>query len=628
MQNTFPLARYILLLLLLLLAPTQAHAGALLDAVASGDAGKLSAALSDGTDRNERDSEGETPMHAAVRLGRADMVRLLLDHGTDADAVNDWQETPLSLAILNYRKKLDLDIVELLLARGANPGLLKWSEKAAFFGGESEMPVMRLLMGAGFTPSDDFIVQMAERGSPEAARYVFARPYDITVKGRAHEVLRTPGRGERREVADAIAMGLKGRGRVALDRARRDGNLSEFIALPEQGADPDGMSDNGSVPIILSEASKGRREYVLALIKHGADIDATDYPGETALWKAVEENDCDMIRLLIEYGADPEHKDKEGLTPMNIAAYGDRDEARLCLEELTGRKPTKPERPAPPVPVDLIRDLTGKTSKEERTVHLSKPKRDSTFLFLDRDGKPAPQAGRAPQAERDMPERPELLAIAERANDATTSRILAAIEQSGDGNIRNSFGQNILIRLISLKAPDPEDSFRTLIGMGADIDIVDQDRLTPLLYAIGSHDFEATRALLKLGAKTEIPGRSPNALHFALSRHCFKEARLLLDSGVDVNVPGPNRDTPLHQACQAAPRELISHMLDSGARVNAREKTGMTPLHAAAYRGDPVIVRMLLDSGADRSMKDNTGRTPRDISLALNHGETSRILAE
>jgi ankyrin repeat protein len=225
-----------------------------------------------------------------------------------------------------------------------------------------------------------------------------------------------------------------------------------------------------------------------------------------------------------------------------------------------------------------------------------------------------------------MPEKPELRAIAERADDPVTTKILMTIEKSDNGNIKNSFGQNIIIRLISLKAPDQEDSFRTLAAMGADLNIVDKDHLTPLLYAIGSGDFEATEALLKLGAKTEIPGKSPNALHFALSRHCFEEARLLLDSGVDVNVLGPNRDTPLHQACLAAPRELIAHMLALGAMVNAREKTGLTPLHAAAFRGDPDIVKLLLDAGANPEIEDNSGRTAKDWAVAAHHDEAAGLL--
>jgi ankyrin repeat protein len=624
MRNKPPRARYLLFLLILALVPVRAHAGAVLDAVASGDDAALASVLSGGANVNERDSDGETALHAAVRRDRADMIKILLDRRAEVDALNYWRETPLSVAILNYRKVIDTDIVKLLLDHGADPGLLEWSEKATFFGGESEMELMRLLVGAGFTPSDGFIIQMAEHGSLEAARYVFSRPYDITLKGKAYEALRSPGVGERKEVADAITMGLKGRGRVALDRARWANDLAQFTDLLEHGADPNGVGSGGSAPILLSEAGKGRKEYVLALLDHGAKIDATDYPGHTALWEAVKKNDCGMIRLLIEHGADPEHRDKGGRTPMNLAAYEGREKARLCLEELTGKKPTKPGPPEAPVPSVPVRKQAEPTPKAGKTAPPSGQEEKPAFIFLGRDGKPEVIVNQFKKP--DMPQKPELRAIAERADDEVTTMILTNIEQSDNGNIKNSFGQNIIIRLISLKAPDPEDSFRTLAAMGADLNIVDNAKLTPLLYAIGSGDFEATKALLKLGAKTEIPGISPNALHFALSHKRFEEARLLLDNGVNVNVLGPNRDTPLHQACLYAPRELIAHMIELGAMVNAREKTGLTPLHAAAFRGDPDIVRLLLDAGANPTIKDANGHVPKDWAQWEHHDEAAKLL--
>ena len=104
MRNKPPLARYLLLLLLLALAPIQAYAGPAIDAVASGDTDALKTALANGANVNERDQDGETALHTAVRLDRADMIRILLDRRAEVNPLNYWRETPLSVAILNYRK--------------------------------------------------------------------------------------------------------------------------------------------------------------------------------------------------------------------------------------------------------------------------------------------------------------------------------------------------------------------------------------------------------------------------------------------------------------------------------------------------------------------------------------------
>ncbi|NNC07809.1 ankyrin repeat domain-containing protein [Corallococcus exiguus] len=51
----------------------------LFDAVAVGDRAALSAQLDAGADSNPFDSDGRTPLMAAARVGRADLVRVLLE---------------------------------------------------------------------------------------------------------------------------------------------------------------------------------------------------------------------------------------------------------------------------------------------------------------------------------------------------------------------------------------------------------------------------------------------------------------------------------------------------------------------------------------------------------------------
>ncbi|KAG0130927.1 ankyrin repeat-containing domain protein [Tuber indicum] len=59
-------------------------------AAAGGSWGVLKLLLANGADRfvEERDMEGETPLHRAVRHGFRDMVHLLLDRGADVSAQN------------------------------------------------------------------------------------------------------------------------------------------------------------------------------------------------------------------------------------------------------------------------------------------------------------------------------------------------------------------------------------------------------------------------------------------------------------------------------------------------------------------------------------------------------------
>ncbi len=67
-------------------------------------------------DVDTRDDWNNTALHLAAERGRADVVRLLCDHGADIDGKGKYGHTALSLACLNDH----LSTAECLIARGAS----------------------------------------------------------------------------------------------------------------------------------------------------------------------------------------------------------------------------------------------------------------------------------------------------------------------------------------------------------------------------------------------------------------------------------------------------------------------------------------------------------------------------
>ena len=66
----------------------------------------------------------------------------------------------------------------------------------------------------------------------------------------------------------------------------------------------------------MEAALHGTAEMVELLLQHGADPQATNDDGVTALiWGA---GDADNVRLLIEHGADPNARSKLGNTPLMV----------------------------------------------------------------------------------------------------------------------------------------------------------------------------------------------------------------------------------------------------------------------------------------------------------------------
>src|SRR5262249_14521292 len=59
-------------------------------------------------------------------------------------------------------------------------------------------------------------------------------------------------------------------------------------------------------------------EAITLFLKHGADVNAFNNTGQTAMHVAVERSDK-VVRYLAEHGAELDLKDKDGRTPLDIA---------------------------------------------------------------------------------------------------------------------------------------------------------------------------------------------------------------------------------------------------------------------------------------------------------------------
>jgi hypothetical protein len=71
--------------------------------------------LSKGSDINEKDEAGNTPLHSAVQYGKSDLVIFLVEKGADINAKNAFEDTPLRIA----ENKGYITIIEYLKSKGA-----------------------------------------------------------------------------------------------------------------------------------------------------------------------------------------------------------------------------------------------------------------------------------------------------------------------------------------------------------------------------------------------------------------------------------------------------------------------------------------------------------------------------
>ena len=147
-------------------------------------------------------------------------------------------------------------------------------------------------------------------------------------------------------------------GQTPFLRAALSGDTTTMKLLVSRGADPNLPTLAGTTPLMAAagvnwvvaqtytESLQARYDAVALCLELGADVNATNSMGLTALLGTVNRGSNDIIELLVKRGARLDVKDKEGRTALRwaegvfLAAVGaERKPATIALLEQLGAKP-------------------------------------------------------------------------------------------------------------------------------------------------------------------------------------------------------------------------------------------------------------------------------------------------
>lgn len=128
-----------------------------------------------------------------------------------------------------------------------------------------------------------------------------------------------------------------GWGEIVLDRGlvlyNGPGDILELLLC--NGADANERDNNAWTPLMIATSylSDGCSPETLSpLIEHGAELDAQNCDGSTALMIAAENGNNEAVKYLLSKGADPGLKNNDGLTAYQIAERKGHNEATDILQ--------------------------------------------------------------------------------------------------------------------------------------------------------------------------------------------------------------------------------------------------------------------------------------------------------
>ncbi len=226
--------------------------------------------------------------HPAAAQGDIATMRSCLDAGCRPDVCDKERRPPLWHAIVNRQE----EAVRFLLASGADPSekrhpLLYTAEERAAAG------IVRRLLEAGaamaYVRTQDF------EYAPQETPLYFAAS-----KGKAGMVSALLEHGREAIKDNRLDDGPR---LYPLHVAARNGHAEVVRLLLEAGADANQMTEEGMAPLHLAT-----EEVVPLLLSAGANPEAVGRDGWSALHCAVLRGEAAVARLLLEAGANTEHR--------------------------------------------------------------------------------------------------------------------------------------------------------------------------------------------------------------------------------------------------------------------------------------------------------------------------------
>jgi ankyrin repeat protein len=168
-------------------------------------------------------------------------------------------------------------------------------------------------------------------------------------------------------------------------------------------------------------------------------------------------------------------------------------------------------------------------------------------------------------------------------------------------------------------------TIETLLAAGGDVDLRDEEEVTPLMHASEQGRQAAVVLLLRHGADVNALSEDGNsALTLAANAGHAHVVRLLLERGAEPNVIPRYRSHALGAAAAAGDWALCELLLAHGADINA-QTDWHTALSLAAWREHEELACRLTEAGADVDLPDAGDYVP--VILAAKGGMT-KLLAQ
>ena len=359
-------------------------------------------------------------------------------------------------------------------------------------------------------------------------------------------------------------------------------------------------------------ASNGHSDIIRFLIEAGADPNVAQAPriprprrlyGRTPVVLAAKHKHSDAVVTLAQLGADPDAAVGVGYHVLAMAIQAGDATSVLALLN-AGANPRLAEPSTKLEPVELA---------------ASAGSAELVALLLD--------YGASPDAAHGVKHEAPLHAAARLGNAKMTNSLLmygANPDIAMDGGV-TPLGIAIDKRSAAV--------VRALLAGGANPATIgsptsgNAPKLPPLLQAAASGFADAVCDLVRCGAPLDAVRASDGstALHIAAAAGLLPAVEALLTYGAAIEAQRADGRTALHCAVASGHEDIVLALCRAGAAANARDSKASTAAHVFTH-DNPALIRALLTYGADANAIDGDNNCPAGIALRDSRASTFALL--